>query len=130
LLSTGVALAFAASACGLGAKESLADRVTRAGDRLRASGTASGVLAVDVKVLKSDDDPIIPGPPKILPGTVNQLPVVLDLAHDAAAVGVRGGDPKTAVVVFRGGNLYQRIAPKTTSIGAATAILASAASNL
>jgi hypothetical protein len=102
--------------------------VTRASDRLEASATATGMLAVSVKVLKSEDHPIVPGPPKILPGTVNELPLLLDLTHDAAVVGVRGNDVKTAVVVFRGGDLYQRIAPKTASV--ASAILASAASNL
>ena len=123
-----VALGLVAGGCGLGAKESLASRVTRAGDRLEASGTATGMLAVSVKVLKADADPIVPGPPKILPGSIAKVPMVVDLAHGAAAVGVRDRDPKTAVLVFRGGDVYQRIAPKTTSVAAA--VLASAASNL
>jgi hypothetical protein len=138
LLSVVVALACIASGCGLGAKESLADRVERAGDRLESSGTATGTLAVSVKVLKAEDDPVVPGPPKILPSSIEKIPVALDLAHASAAVGIRDGDPTTAVLVFRGSNLYQRIAPKTTSIGAAVlgngastiAPLASAASNL
>src|SRR5689334_2752760 len=101
-----VVLAVVASGCGLGAKESLADRVTSAADRLEASGTASGMVAVSVKVLKSDDDPIVPGPPKILPGQITEVPIVVDVAHDAAAVGIRDKDPSTAVLVFRGSDLF------------------------
>jgi hypothetical protein len=122
------ALALASNGCGLGAKEGLADRVTRAAERLESSGGMTGSLAVTVEVLKSADDPIVPGAPKIQPGHIEQVPFVVDLADDAAAVGVRDGDPATAVVVFRGSDLYQRIAPKTTSVAAA--VLASAASNL
>lgn len=138
VLAASVAFAFVASGCGLGARQTLADRVTRAGDRLEASGSAAGTLAVTVKVIKADEDPIIPGPPKILPASIEKIPVVVDLTHDAAAVGVRHDDPKTAVLVFRGGNLFQRIAPKTTAAAAIVlgqgsstiAPLASAASNL
>lgn len=122
-----VALALVLSACGLGAKQSLADRVVRAAERLEAAGTASGTIDASVALVKSDK-PLVPGPPKILPGRITNVPIVLDLEDGSAAVGVKGGDPRTAVVVFRGTRMYQRIAPKTTSI--ASAVLSSAASNL
>jgi hypothetical protein len=122
------AIALGSGACGLGDKEALADRLTDAAGRLKASHGMTGTVTVRVAVVKSDDDPVVPGAPKILPATVEQVPIALDLEHDAAAVGLRDGDPGTAVLLFRGGDVYQRIAPKTT--GVASAVLASAASNL
>ena len=41
---------------------------------------------------------------------------------------MKGNDPSTAVLVFRGSDVYQRIAPKSLSVAAA--VLSSAASNL
>lgn len=115
------------SACGIGNKQSLADRVVRAAERLEEAGTASGTIDASVALVKSAK-PLVPGPPKILPGRITDVPIVVDLEEGSAAVGVKGGDPRTAVIVFRGTRMYQRIAPKTTSIAAA--VLSSAASNL
>jgi hypothetical protein len=122
-----VVLATVATSCGLGAKQALADRIIAASKRLDAAGTATGTIDAEVALVKSDQ-PLVPGPPKILPGRITDVPSVFDLAHDSAAVGVKGDDPTTAVVVFRGSDLYQRIAPKTSAIAAA--VLSSAASNL
>jgi hypothetical protein len=123
----GVAAALVASSCSLGAKQTLADRVIRAADRLHAQGSATGTIDASVALVKSDK-PLVPGPPKILPAKISDVPAVFDLARGDAAVGVKDGDPKTAVVVFRGTHMYQRIAPKTASV--ADAVLSSAASNL
>jgi hypothetical protein len=126
-LALAAGLAAPLTGCGLGAKQALADRVTGAAKRLDAAGSATGLLAASVALVASDR-PLVPGPPKILPGRVEHVPVVLDLAHRSAAVGVKGDDPKTAVLLFRGSDMYQRIAPKTAGVG--SPVLSTAASNL
>ena len=120
-------VATASSACSLGAKQSLADRIVNASKRLQASGGATATLAVKIALVKSDK-PIVPGPPRILPAELPPVAALLDLRHGNAVVGVKSADPTTASLVFIGSDLYQRIPPKEVAAG--SKVPSSAASNL
>lgn len=122
-----IVTASALTGCGIGGKEHLAQNVIDAARRLDSAGTVSATVAVSVQLVKSKK-PAVPGPPRIIPSAVPPLPSILDLRHDAAAVGVKGDDPSTATLLFLGSDLYERIPPKDVSVG--VKVPSSAATNM
>ena len=109
-----LALTVGAAGCGLGDKEALADRIAVALARLDDGGVVDATVAASITVVPSDQ-PAVPGPPRIIPARLDPVPSVLDLRRDQAAVGLTSPDPSSAAVVFLGGDLYQRIPPKTVT---------------
>jgi hypothetical protein len=109
-----LALAVGATGCGLGDKEALADRIAVGLARLDDGGLVDATVAASITVVPSDQ-PAVPGPPRIIPARLDPVPSVLDLRRDQAAVGLTSPDPSSAAVVFLGGDLYQRIPPKTVT---------------
>lgn len=108
------AVAVGSAGCGLGDKEALADRIGVALARLDDGGVVDATVAASITVVPSDQ-PAVPGPPRIIPARLDPVPSVLDLRRDQAAVGLTSPDPSSAAVVFLGGDLYQRIPPKTVT---------------
>ena len=109
--------------CSLGARQSMADRVTGSVRRAEAAGEARGSLSVRVEVLRSRL-PVAPGPPKIVAVAAVDLATILEFRVGRAAVGVPGEDPANAALMFDGSRVFER---KDVKVPAA---IAGAASNV
>jgi hypothetical protein len=107
------------SACSLGAKQAMTDRVIAAAERVRAGGAADGVLSVQVKVVPARL-PVAPGPPRIVNGAAVGLVTAIDFKNGRAAVAYDGTNPATAAMVFVGSRIYQRTGIKAPAPTVAT----------
>jgi hypothetical protein len=101
-------------ACGLGDRQAEADRIERAGKVLLASPSIGATLSAEVKIVKSDK-PLIPGPPRVSPGLVKEVGVVMDPSEGRAAVGTDAALTRPPAIVFDGATMFQRIAVKTVT---------------
>ena len=126
-LTVAAVLAILAGACGLGDKEAHADRITDALQRLERGGVVDATVAAAVRLVPSEQ-PAVPGPPRIVPASIDPVPSVLDLRRDQAAIGLTSAEATSAALVFLGSDLYQRIPPKT--VKQTGDVPSSAASNL
>jgi hypothetical protein len=109
--------------CSLGARQSMADRVTGSARRAEAAGEVRGSLSVRVEVLRTRL-PVAPGPPKIVAVAATDLATILEFKVGRAAVGVPGDDPANAALMFDGSRVFER---KDVKVPAA---IAGAASNV
>ena len=89
-----------APSCGLGAKQALTDRSDRGLEATRGRGHATGTIAADVVLVKSDK-PLVPGPPKIPPAG-HRTGDDLRSSNGSDRRRRRVPIPATAVLVFRG----------------------------
>ena len=124
ILATLVA-SLSASACSLGNRQAMANRVIDAVHRVEAAGTARGTITIEAQVIRSKL-PVVPGPPRIVNGVAPNLQTVIDFKDDKAAVGLAGDDPASAAMVFDGTRVFQRRDVKVPH----DAVTAGAASNL
>ncbi|HZQ84090.1 MAG TPA: hypothetical protein VFA83_04590 [Acidimicrobiales bacterium] len=126
IVAIGVALV-ATSACSLGEKQAMTNRVIRAAALVGANGGVVATMVVDVKVIPSKL-PIAPGPPKIVSNTANGISAVLDFKTSRAAVAFPAADPAQAAMVFIGSRVYQRTGIKAPAVQTPSAGLAAIAS--
>ena len=98
-----LALSLVAGACGLGDKQAQADRITAAGKALMGRPSVAASIGVRVRVLPVERQLVEVEPPRISPGTVEQLESLLHPPANTASV--------QDVLLFVDDVVYQRIAP-------------------
>lgn len=93
------------SGCSLGAKQALADRVSRSVKSATRAGSAIGTMTLSLYVVRSS----LGSSAHVPPVNVGPIPMAIDFSADRAEV---GADPTTPgaipTVVFSGTTMYQR----------------------
>lgn len=123
VVSTGVAVLVASGACGLGAKQADADRISAWGNTLLRAPAVTGTVAVDVRLLANKRVLARQEPSRIARGALPAVDVALDPQANAAAV-AQGS------LRFVDDAVFERIATQRVTTFASAAAEAAAPSNL
>jgi hypothetical protein len=108
LIAGVLSLALLAGACGLGDKQTQADRIIDAGDALMGASSVAARIAVTVHVLPTARQLVVRDAPRIAPGSLSGLNSILRPRTNEASV--------AGTLIFTDDKLFERIAPKTTKV--------------